>query len=311
MIRIIMTCLCFLFLSTELCAVEPERETVWPLPLIEMREVLGGWFLSNNFSIEELIHSKQQMQFQATRGKEQWKIFLTPSSSLATRVKTNLKANGRESVLLNQLWEYLAVYTGTVKESDGNNVFRGGPAAVQQRKTSMVLLRTRGEDGEFQSTGFFIGPYGVILSTAHDLTDHSVIRAITADGKSHAVRMLKRDEAVDLAIMKVDAVSVPFISLSDLRFDIHKKEQLFAVGNPLGVHGIVASGTVFDGMRVVNGALLWQLEMSVYPGSSGSPVFGADGKLVGVVKGRHRTIPAITFMIPAETVDHFLRGGMR
>jgi serine protease Do len=48
--------------------------------------------------------------------------------------------------------------------------------------------------------------------------------------------------------------------------------------------------------------------MEIHPGSSGSPVFDANGRLVGIVKGRYRGTNSIGFVIPLETITSFMNG---
>jgi serine protease Do len=56
----------------------------------------------------------------------------------------------------------------------------------------------------------------------------------------------------------------------------------------------------------VNGLPLWQARIHIDPGSSGSPVFDGHGRLTAIVKGRYRGTNSIGFLIPFETLLHFL-----
>ncbi len=287
--------------------VTPSNYRVWQLPMVEMREVVEGWFANNKFAIEGLDSDPPHERFLATRGMEHWWLTLTPSSSLATKVTAVVDVHGREQRVVNKLWEYLAVYTGTVDEkSDNKNVLAS--EAVKQKVAATVLLRTRDDSGEDQFSGFFIGSRGTVLSTAHGLNAKSMVWIFTADGKEHPARLIKMDKTLDLAILQTNVVPTTFVPFEDTNFVQHHDGLLFAISNPLDVQGIIATGNVYGGVRMINHVPLWQLEMSVYPGSSGGPVFTNSGKLVGVVKGRHRTIPDITFMIPIETIAGFLKG---
>jgi serine protease Do len=51
----------------------------------------------------------------------------------------------------------------------------------------------------------------------------------------------------------------------------------------------------------------WQVNMDIYPGSSGSPVFDGQGRLIGMVKGRYRGTSSIGFVIPLETIISFVQ----
>ena len=48
------------------------------------------------------------------------------------------------------------------------------------------------------------------------------------------------------------------------------------------------------------------LVKDIYPGSSGSPVFDNQGRLVGMVKGRYRGTTTVGFVTPLETIVAFL-----
>ncbi len=310
-IRIVIALILFFTFSLPVGAtVTPSNWRVWQLPIVEMQGVVGGWFTNNHFKVEELDSENLQQQFVATRGNEHWWLTLTPASPLATKVTVVVDVHEREQRVVNKLWEYLAVYTSTVDEKGENkNVLASD--AVKQNMAATVLIRTLDDGGEEQFSGFFIGPHGTVLSTAHGLNVKSRVWIFTADGKEYPARIIKMDKMVDLAILQTNVIPATFVPFEVANFVQHHDSLLFAIGNPLDVQGIISAGSVFGGMRMINNVPLWQLEMSVYPGSSGAPVFNASGRLVGVVKGRHRTIPDIAFMIPVETVDYFLRGGSR
>ena len=46
--------------------------------------------------------------------------------------------------------------------------------------------------------------------------------------------------------------------------------------------------------------------MTIHPGSSGSPVFDAQGQLVAMIKGRFRGNSTVGFLTPLETIIEFL-----
>ena len=52
--------------------------------------------------------------------------------------------------------------------------------------------------------------------------------------------------------------------------------------------------------------LLWQVNMRIHPGSSGSPVFDLEGNLVAMVKGRYRGAETVGFLIPFASLMEFI-----
>jgi serine protease Do len=57
---------------------------------------------------------------------------------------------------------------------------------------------------------------------------------------------------------------------------------------------------------LAQGLPLWQVGMDIFPGSSGSPVFDARGRLVAMVKGRYRGTSHVGFLTPLETIMAYL-----
>ena len=51
---------------------------------------------------------------------------------------------------------------------------------------------------------------------------------------------------------------------------------------------------------------LWQAQMNIHHGSSGSPVFDGQGRMAAMVKGRYRGTDSIGFLIPFEMILQFL-----
>ena len=83
-------------------------------------------------------------------------------------------------------------------------------------------------------------------------------------------------------------------------------ERVFSIGCPNNLWGTLSPGTINGPPRLVNVRPLWQVEMNIYPGSSGSPVFDAQGQLVAMVKGRYRGTSTVGFLTPLETMIAFL-----
>jgi serine protease Do len=83
-------------------------------------------------------------------------------------------------------------------------------------------------------------------------------------------------------------------------------DRLYAITCPYGGMANIEQGYLDGPPRRVAGMPLWQVQMHIDMGSSGSPVFDRQGRLVAIVKGRFRGTDSIGFLIPFETLLHFL-----
>ena len=83
-------------------------------------------------------------------------------------------------------------------------------------------------------------------------------------------------------------------------------ERVFSIGCPNNLQGTLSPGIINGPPRLVNDQPLWQVEMNIYPGSSGSPVFDARGQLVAMIKGRYRGTTTVGFLTPLEAIITFV-----
>ncbi|MEW5801065.1 MAG: S1C family serine protease [bacterium] len=165
------------------------------------------------------------------------------------------------------------------------------------------------ETKPIQFSGFIIDRDGFILATAHDLEGIHEVRVILDNGRELKGSIRKIDHDRDLALISVGAKFDTFIPLARGRNILDIGEKVYSIGWPLNLRGTVHAGFINGPPRKVNTLPLWQVNMEILPGSSGSPVFDARGQIVAVVKGRYRGTDSVGFLIPLGTVREFLREG--
>ena len=115
-------------------------------------------------------------------------------------------------------------------------------------------------------------------------------------------KVLYEDPTRDLALLEIDTELTPLeIGTS---YSFHRGDDVTIIGNPgLGgettlqnaiTRGVMSTETEIEGRKY------YQLGASVNPGNSGGPVFGPDGKVVGVVASRATKVEAVGFCIPVQ-----------
>lgn len=133
-----------------------------------------------------------------------------------------------------------------------------------------------------RGTGFNIDPGGLIVTNRHLVEDALNIRVSFPGRGTYSGQEWYLSAVVDLAFIRLQAEDLPtagFAAEAPRRGD-----QLLVIGNPLQFARIANRG-IFVGYRAVPGRDLPYLVVDalIYPGNSGSPLFNAEGEVVGVI----------------------------
>jgi serine protease Do len=134
-------------------------------------------------------------------------------------------------------------------------------------------------------SGFFISADGYIVTNNHVIDGAETITVRTADGRTLKGRLVGRDPATDLAVVKVDGGGFPFVNFED-RAKPRVGDWVVAVGNPFNLSGTATAGIVSAlGRRNVSGSSYvdyMQIDAPINRGNSGGPTFDVEGRVVGV-----------------------------
>jgi serine protease Do len=136
-----------------------------------------------------------------------------------------------------------------------------------------------------QGSGFIVDPDGVIVTNAHVVGDNAEVRVVLADGREMPARVIGRDAATDVAVIKVEAgAPLPALAFGDSD-RTRVGEWVMAMGNPFGLGGSVTAGIVSARGRQIGAGPyddFIQTDASINPGNSGGPLFNAAGEVVGM-----------------------------
>ncbi len=162
-------------------------------------------------------------------------------------------------------------------------------AEVARRLTpSTVFVRS----GESVGSGFIYNASGLILTAAHVVGARTDVTIRLADGTPLLGKVLARDVARDVAVIKVKRTGLPAAKLANgVRLQVG--QFAVAIGSPFGLVESVTAGVV-SGMgrtlETAGGAVdAIQTDAGINPGNSGGPLADREGRVIGINVATHRS----------------------
>ena len=164
-------------------------------------------------------------------------------------------------------------------------------------------------------SGFFISAEGHILTNNHVVGDANQVAVVLRDGRELPARVVGRDPATDLVLLRVQGRGFPHVTFSAAA-NPRVGEAVIAIGNPFGLgttatHGIVSAYGRNIGSPFVD---FVQLDAAINQGNSGGPTFNAQGEVVGVntaIFSPSGGSVGIGFAIPASVASSVAQQMMR
>lgn len=167
--------------------------------------------------------------------------------------------------------------------------------------------RARGGAG----SGVVVTPDGYVLTNEHVVERVQDARVAFVDGRSVPAVVVGRDPSTDLAVLRAQAASLPYATLS-MSHPLRVGQLVVAVGNPLGFESTVSAGVVSAlgrSLRSRHGRAIEgivQHTAALNPGNSGGPLVDARGRVVGVNTAIIAMAQGIGFAVPATTAQWVL-----
>jgi serine protease Do len=155
-----------------------------------------------------------------------------------------------------------------------------------------------------QGSGFIISEDGYILTNNHVVGDSDKITVKLKDGREMEAKLIGADPKSDVAVIKIDATSLPTIKLGNSD-KLEVGEWVIAIGNPFGLVESVTVGIVSAKGRSTVGITDYenfiQTDAAINPGNSGGPLLNLDGEAIGMntaIFSRSGGYMGIGFSIP-------------
>ncbi|MGD8499626.1 MAG: trypsin-like peptidase domain-containing protein [Phycisphaerales bacterium] len=165
-------------------------------------------------------------------------------------------------------------------------------------------------------SGFFINEDGFLVTNYHIIERETKIEVTMFQRAKNGfekkrfkkIKIEAINPFVDLALLKVEDLAdtkVRFVYLGDIG-RIKAGEEVFAIGNPLGLERTVTNGVVSTKNRAFEGLIYIQTNADINPGNSGGPLFNLAGEVIGVTNMGYIFRGGLGFAIPVDYVKHFI-----
>ena len=135
-------------------------------------------------------------------------------------------------------------------------------------------------------SGVIVNADGYILTNHHVVDGALEIKVELTDNRTFTAKLVGSDPPSDLAVLKIDANSLPTLSLGDSD-KVRVGDFVLAVGNPLGIGQTVTSGIVSAKGRATglsDGSFedFLQTDAAINRGNSGGALVNTNGELIGI-----------------------------
>jgi len=205
-------------------------------------------------------------------------------------------------------------------------------AVVSVYSTRILRSRTQAQSGMRQvyvdkaepdvrqqglGSGVLLSADGYLVTNNHVVDGADELKVLLSDDREFAGRLVGTDSKTDLAVVKIEADHLPFVTLADSD-RLRVGDLCFALGNPLGVGQTVTMGIV-SAMGRSNLELLdegrgyesfIQTDAAINMGNSGGALIDAKGRLIGIntaILSPSKGSIGIGFAIPVNLVSAVVR----
>ncbi len=195
------------------------------------------------------------------------------------------------------------------------DLFGGGGSGQQGPQT---------REAQSLGSGFIVSPDGYVVTNNHVITadgkgEVQTITVTMPDGTEYPAKMIGRDAASDLAVLKISSTKpLPFVQFGDSS-NARVGDWVIAIGNPFGLGGTVTSGIISAVYRNTGSGSAYdrylQTDAAINRGNSGGPMFDMKGQVIGINNAIFSPTGGsvgIGFAIPAEIaspiVDRLRKG---
>jgi serine protease Do len=135
-------------------------------------------------------------------------------------------------------------------------------------------------------SGVLVSADGSILTNFHVVDGAEKITVEMSDNKTFEAKVIGSDQPSDLAVLKIEAQNMPFLTLGNSD-NVRVGDIVLAIGNPLGIGQTVTAGIISaKGRRtgLSDGSFedFLQTDAPINKGNSGGALVNLNGELIGI-----------------------------
>ncbi len=159
-------------------------------------------------------------------------------------------------------------------------------------------------------SGVIITPDGYIVTNFHVIKGATEVEITLNNNKSYIADIVGTSPENDVALLKVDAQNLDYISFGDSN-SLELGQWVLAVGNPFNLTSTVTAGIISAKGRNLSESSddmfqsFIQTDAAVNPGNSGGALVTASGELIGIntaISSRTGSYIGYSFAIPSNNV---------
>ena len=161
-------------------------------------------------------------------------------------------------------------------------------------------------------SGSIIDKRGYVITNVHVIADASTITISLADGSSYEGKVVGKDTASDIAVLKFDppaGVDLKTISFGDSD-SLKVGQKVIAIGNPFALERTMTTGIISGLGRPIQESEnviirnMIQTDAAINPGNSGGPLLDSQGRMIGIntiIYSSSGSSSGVGFAVPVST----------
>ncbi len=164
---------------------------------------------------------------------------------------------------------------------------------------------------EASGSGVIISQDGYIVTNNHVVEKATELKVILNDKRSYAAKIIGRDPATDLALLKIEEEGLSILEFGNSD-ELKVGEWVLAIGNPFNLTSTVTAGivsakarsiSILDKRYAIESFI--QTDAAVNPGNSGGALINTDGRLIGIntaIASSTGAFAGYSFAVPVSIV---------